>query len=169
MFSYFRRPHADLAAVILRLGLGFIFAAHGYIKLFQPLSWSEQISRSMQITVGWAELIFGTLLVIGLLSRLAALGIMADMIGAIVLVTGSRDFIAVEVGRHGFTFRASGFEYNVMIIVGCLAVIALGSGMLSVDHLIFGRKKEQVAVTPVEVPPSSDTPAAQPENMVSTR
>ena len=152
MFAYWRRPHPDLASVILRLGLGFIFMAHGYIKVFQPLSWTEVISRNMQNTVGWAELVFGILLALGFLSRLAALGVVADMIGAIVLVTGSRSFITIEMGAHGFTFRASGFEYNLMIIVASLAVVVLGSGWFSLDYLLFGRKKAPARATTTTEP-----------------
>lgn len=139
MLAYLRKPHADLASVILRLGLGFLFIAHGYIKLFQPLSWTEVLTPTMQKVVGWTEFSCGILLLIGFLSRLAVIGLIADMVGAIALVTGAHEFISVGVGPHGFTFAASGFEYNFILIVACLAVLMLGSGWFSLDHLIFDR------------------------------
>jgi putative oxidoreductase len=163
MFAYLRKPHVDLAAVILRLGVGFLFIAHGYMKLFQQLSWSDILTPTMQQVVGWTEFICGILFVVGLLSRLAALGLIADMVGAIALVTGKRDFIAVNVGPHGFTFAASGFEYNVILIAACLAVIMLGSGWFSLDHLIFNRNKnERLAAMP------TGTPHLQPQDRISS-
>jgi len=141
MFAYLRKPHVDLGTLLLRLGLAAVFMAHGYIKVYQPLSWTTLISPAWQQIVGWTELVCGTALALGLLSRLAALGPMAVMIGAIALVTGAHEFIFVDVGPSGFTFKASGYEYNFMIIVVCLAVIVMGSGRYSLDRLIFGRKK----------------------------
>ena len=38
-----------------------------------------------------------------------------------------------------------GAEYNVAVIVMCLAVVALGSGKVSLDHLIFGRRRAAAA------------------------
>lgn len=151
MIAYLRKPHADLAALILRLGLGFLFIAHGYSKIIQDFKWTEVISPAMQQTVGWAELIFGILLLIGLLGRLAALGVIGDMIGAIVLVTGRRGIIGQDMGPHGLTFQASGFEYNFLIIAACLALLVLGSGWFSLDHLIFCRRK--CGTTAVGMPP----------------
>ena len=167
MFAYFRRPHVDLATVILRLGLGFIFIAHGYIKVSQDSSWTEVISPAMQKMVGWAELSCGGLMLLGLLTRLAALGVFVDMIGAIALVTGKRDFVVISVGPHGDRFR-TGFEYNFSIIIACLALVLLGSGWLSLDHLLFVRKKEKPVGTQVAAEPTTSAAPPQPQDMVST-
>ncbi len=162
MLANLRKPHPDLAAVILRLGLGAIFIEHGYLKVFVPDSWTvpaawkETITPAIQNIVGWAELIFGLLIVLGLLSRLAALGVIADMIGAIVVVTGQHGFISTDMERSGFTFRASGFEYNLIIIAACLALAVLGAGLFSVDHLIFGRKKAATAAAGAPLPRSEN-------------
>ena len=66
MLAYIRKPHADLAALILRMGLGFLFIGYGYIKLNQAHSMSEYMSLATQQAVGWAELICGALLAVGL-------------------------------------------------------------------------------------------------------
>jgi putative oxidoreductase len=165
MFAYWRQPRIDLAVVILRLGLGFIFIAHGAVKISQSSVLSDAMSYRMQTTIGWAELICGGLLVLGLLTRLAALVLVADMIGAIALVTGSRDFIAVEVGPHGFTYRAGGFEYNIALIVGFLALALLGSGWFSLDHLLFGRNKQ----TSTAAPATGAPPALTQEPIISSK
>jgi uncharacterized membrane protein YphA (DoxX/SURF4 family) len=140
MWTYLRRPHVDLASLILRLGLAAIFIAQGYMKLSQEESWTDQLTPTMQKVVSGAELACGVMLAVGFLSRLAALGLVAEMIGAITLVTGARGFMPVSFGPSGFTFQA-GAAYNFLIIVACLALVVLGSGVVSVDYLLFGRKR----------------------------
>jgi uncharacterized membrane protein YphA (DoxX/SURF4 family) len=140
MLAYLRRPHVDLASLILRLGLAAIFIAQGYVKLYQEESWTDQLTPTMQKVVSGAELACGIALAVGFLSRLAALGLIAEMIGAIAMVTGARGFIPISFTPTGFTFEA-GSAYNFLIIVACLALLVLGSGVVSVDYLIFGRKR----------------------------
>lgn len=162
MLAYFRKPHSDLAALILRMGLGFLFIGYGYIKVYQGRALSEVMTYEMQQAVGWGELICGSLLAIGLLTRLAALGVIVDMVGAIVMVTGKRDFFGMNMGPHGETFKP-GFEYNIVIVLVCLALMVMGGGWFSLDHMIFGRRRG-VATTavpvggPLPIPGMASTP-----------
>ncbi len=155
MLAYIRKPHADLAAVILRLGLAFLFIGYGYMKVSQSQAVSAYMTYSTQQAVGWAELICGILLALGLFTRLAALVLTADMVGAIYLVTGKRDFFGMETGPHGETFTP-GFEYNIIVIAACLALVALGGGLFSINHLIFRRRETgpRVAAPVSTVPPA---------------
>jgi len=52
MFAYIRKPHPDLAALMLRMGLGFLFVGYGYIKVYQENPLSELMSYNMQQAVG---------------------------------------------------------------------------------------------------------------------
>jgi putative oxidoreductase len=155
MFRYLRQPPLDLAKAILRITLGFTFFGHGYIKLYQTYygqTWTDVLSPTMQLTVGWSETICGILLAVGLLSRLAALVLIADQIGAIVLVTGRQDFIPVSVGPHGNTFKI-GYEYNIMILAVCATLILVGSGWFSLDHLFFSRFRRGKTAQPLPASP----------------
>lgn len=139
MFAYLRKPHVDLASLLLRLGLAAIFVVQGYILIRQRDPVTEQISLTTQAVVGWTEFVCGLALAIGLLSRLAALALLVVMVGAIALVTRAQGFIPISMTPHGYDFEA-GAAYNFLIIVVCLALMVLGSGRVSVDHLIFGRR-----------------------------
>ncbi len=164
MLAYLRRPHIDLASLILRLGLAAIFIGQGYMKFVQPESWTDQLTPTMQKVVSGAELACGVMLAVGFLSRLAALALIADMVGAIMLVTGVQEFFPIAFKSGGFTFQA-GAAYNFLIIVACLALLVLGSGIVSVDHLIFGRKRRWQTTVPVVGQPHLTPAVGQPNRL----
>jgi uncharacterized membrane protein YphA (DoxX/SURF4 family) len=142
--------------LILRLGLAAIFIFHGLQLVSQENEWGaawmtrnvqaqkekaekegtappeEPPPAPVQMAVAWGELIGGIALALGFLTRLAALGIAAIMVGAIALVHWP----------HGFDLRQGGFEYNFLIIMVCLALILVGGGYLAVDRFFRLRRKQ---------------------------
>ncbi len=84
----------------------------------------------MQLAVAWGELIGGIALAVGFLTRLAALGIIAIMAGAIALVHGP----------HGFSLPM-GYEYNFAIICMCLCLVLGGPGPFAVDRVFRLRRQ----------------------------
>jgi putative oxidoreductase len=121
-----------LIPLILRFGLAFIFIYSGLQKITPPgagwgWSWATEdikpLSPPVQMAVAWSELAGGILLGIGLLTRLAALGIALIMLGTIYWLTGAQGF-------------KSGWDYNFAVIVMCLALVVSGGGALAVDRLI---------------------------------
>jgi putative oxidoreductase len=146
MFAKLLKPHVDLAALLLRWGLAAIFVVHGYIKVMQNASlFPQELSLTTQTVVGWAELICGLALAVGLLSRIAALGIIALQVGAIILVTGRHALEGLEIGPRGAKFTKVGPEYNLVLIIMALALLVLGSGAVSLDHLLLSRWRRKAA------------------------
>jgi len=156
----------DLAPLVLRLVLGIIFISHGYLKLQLDAgagrAWAAElpIHEVAAQAVAWGELVGGVALALGLLSRLAALGIAIIQVGAIGLVRGANDFIPASGLiapnlKKGMAFTLVGYEYNAALLAMCVAVILLGSGIFSVDHLLFGRRKDKLATTAGAAPESS--------------
>src|SRR5262245_34005420 len=107
MFDTFAKN--TLVPLILRAGLAVIFVFHGLGKVNAETEWGwswhpggqDAMAGPLQMAVAWGELVGGIALGLGLLTRLAALGIAAIMAGAIVTVHG----------EHGFALPM-GFEYN---------------------------------------------------------
>ncbi len=93
--------------------------------------------EAVQAAVAWGELVGGIALAIGFLTRLAALGIIVIQAGAIYTVTWD----ALGPGRFGLV----GLEYNVIIILACLALVFLGAGTASLDQYLFRRKPKPAA------------------------
>jgi uncharacterized membrane protein YphA (DoxX/SURF4 family) len=84
-----------------------------------------------QLAVAWGELLGGILLLFGFGSRLAAAWLIVIQAGAIYTVTGMQGFSVAEGG---------GYEYNVVLLAMCLAVLCLGSGPLSLSRALSKKR-----------------------------
>jgi putative oxidoreductase len=124
--------------LILRIVVGIVFIAHGYNHIFGGGKiagtgrWFDSLGMRPGILHAWVaslvELGAGALLVVGLLTPLAAAGVVGVML--VAWITNHR--------KNGFfIFRpGEGYEY-VMTLTGCgLALSATGGGKYSLDHAI---------------------------------
>lgn len=130
----------SLGLVALRITAGTVFIAHGYAKLFTyGFAGVTGMFGHMGVPFPGAtgpliavlEFFGGIGLVIGFLTRLAALGLAIDMIGAILIVKL----------KGGF----SGFEFELMLLGSSVALALAGAGQFSIDALLAGRKSASVA------------------------
>jgi putative oxidoreductase len=131
-------PNTGAALLVLRLTLGIVMLAHGYQKLFVfgfggITGGFAQMGIPMPgITgplVALLEFFGGIALIIGLLTRLAALGFVIDMLGAAAFVHL----------KNGF-FLPTGFEFVFMLLGASIAVMLGGAGIASVDGMIADRR-----------------------------
>src|SRR4051794_34091409 len=128
MFKDLCKSHVHLGSFVLRLGLAGIFIFHGYLKLQQRngSGWHDHLTEASQLAVTWGELACGLALLLGVLSRLAVVGVIVIQVGAIILQTGQLDFIQTDLVYLNPAIVPTGFEYNFALITMCLAVLALG-------------------------------------------
>ena len=68
----------------------------------------------------------GLLFLLGLWLPLAGLLVLGTMAVAIAKVHGPK----------GFFVQNGGYEYNLVLIIAALAVVALGPGAFSLDHVL---------------------------------
>jgi putative oxidoreductase len=130
-----------LVPLLLRLALAAIFIFHGLDLVGGPdkewgANWykipdTEPPPAVVQLAVAWGQLIGGIALAFGFLTRLAALGIIAIMAGAIATVHWP----------NGFDITKGGFEYNFAIIVMCLCLVLGGPGPIAIDRLFRFKAK----------------------------
>jgi putative oxidoreductase len=135
-------PRLGTALLVLRVALGITMLAHGYQKLFvfgfAGVSGAfAQMGIPMPGVVGplvaLLEFLGGITLVIGLLTRLTAIGMAIDMLGALAMVHV----------KNGF-FMPTGFEFVFVLLGMSIAIALAGAGDLSVDDVIGRRRAEAV-------------------------
>ena len=135
----------DWTLTVIRLILGTVFLAHGAQKV---LGWFggaglKETLRTMHEFVGlpvplafvavMSEFLGGLGLIVGLLSRIAALGICVTMLSAIAMVHWRFGLFLNWFGDS----KGHGFEYHLLAIGLAIAIIVGGSGALSLDRLVF--------------------------------
>jgi putative oxidoreductase len=79
-----------------------------------------------------AEFFGGLGLILGFLSRIAAFGVLVNMLVAVMMVHGRQGLFMNWTGNKG----GEGFEFHVLAIALSLIVIAGGGGALSIDHAL---------------------------------
>lgn len=128
----------DAALLLLRIAIGLLFLVHGSQKLFGMFGGDglEGTARGLELGLGFHPGMFfavlsgltefggGLFLLFGLLTPLAGLAIVGQMIVAIITVTGPR----------GFFDTNGGYEFNLTLIAIALVLIIAGPGRLSLDH-----------------------------------
>ena len=120
-----------LGLLVLRLALGAIMIAHGWQKIAGGMSQFMGMLQHMGIPawMGYltvaAEFGGGILLVIGFLTRLAALAIFVDMLVAILKVHLP----------HGLFSKNGGFEFPLACAAIAFSLIWSGAGPIAIDWL----------------------------------
>lgn len=122
-----------LALLILRLVLGIIMIGHGYPKVFGGLHHHVQMVSSLGLP-GWlayvsaaAEFLGGILVILGLLTRCAALAITIDLVVAIV-----------KVHWHNGLLGNGGYQFPLALAAIAFALIFLGAGPIALEGLRGG-------------------------------
>jgi putative oxidoreductase len=132
----------QLSGPILRAGLALVLFPHGAQKLlgwFGGNGWSGTMGfltgkvglpTPVAALVILIESVGPLLLVLGLLTRPVALGVIAIMIGAIATVHAPNGFFMNWTGAQA----GEGFEYHLLVIAMALVLLVSGGGALSADR-----------------------------------
>jgi len=136
--------YASWSHLIVRVGLGVVFFAHGAQKTFgwfggHGLSATIGGFRQMNIPpaatalAAFTECFGGLALIVGLLARPAAVGLILVMLVAVAKVHGKNGFFLNFAMTPG---KGHGYEFNLALIAMALSILIGGAGALSVDRLI---------------------------------
>ena len=139
----------DIATAIVRLALGVVFFAHGAQKL---LGWfgGYGLTGTMGFFTGVlhipaifaflaiaAEFFGGLGLIFGFLTRIAAVGILSNMIVAIALVHSQFGFFMNWAG----TQKGEGYEYHLLVLAVTVLLVIRGAGAVSLDLILSSPAK----------------------------
>ena len=133
----------DWSGFILRLTIGLILFPHGAQKLlgwFGGPGFREEMEHLQHMHIPWVIALmviliefFGAVsLLIGFASRLWGLAFVLLFTGIIFIAHIQNGFFMNWFGNQ----QGEGFEYHLLVIGLCLALVVNGSGRMSVDRVI---------------------------------
>jgi putative oxidoreductase len=148
MFKEFLKTDNSPAQLFIRLALGVVMFPHGAQKV---LGWfgGPGMNKTLQAFAGmgfpeWSvvalmvvESLGAVLLVFGFLTRLWALGIGAILTICMFLSHVQHGFFMNWFGQQ----QGEGFEYHLLVIGICLALLIKGGGAFSVDRKLSSADK----------------------------
>lgn len=139
-------PGVDIAVLVVRIALGWIFIYYGAAKLFGAfpgsggphglhetaifMSQAAHLRPGVLFAVlaGVTELGGGAAIALGLGTRLAGVALFGDMVMAMITVTGAEGFNPTS---------GTGYQLNLAIAGLALVAALIGAGRFSVDAMIL--------------------------------
>jgi putative oxidoreductase len=137
----------DVSRLVLRVMLAVVFFPHGTQKVFGWFGgpgFAGQLDAFQQylgipaflgVLAILAEFLGPLGLIAGLLTRVAALGIMTNMVVAVFMIHMKIGFFMNWFGKQA----GEGFEYHLLAIAIALALVIKGGGKWSADGVIAKR------------------------------
>lgn len=120
---------ADLGLLLLRIGAGGFMITHGWGKLLKlvegDMTFADPIGvgpeLSLILTV-FAEVFCALLILVGLLTRFAAIPFAITMFTAVFIIHANDEFAKQEMG--------------LMYLIMSLAILLMGAGRYSLDYML---------------------------------
>lgn len=126
------KKYASWSTIFLRLGVGVIFLVHGVGKLFNIGPTALGITGTTNffaglgipvplffaLVVALVETFGGAAVLLGILTRYAALLLAIDMLAALLIFHLPK----------GFSILNGGYEFVLLLLLGCLSLLLSGAG-----------------------------------------
>lgn len=161
------KTDAPRSVLLIRMIVGGVFLSEGIQKFLYPAE--QGVGRFIRIGiphpevmapfVGGVEIVAGALLILGLLTRLAAIPLLIDISVAILstkipilLGHGFWGFSLAKLPYYGFWGMAHEARVDISMFVGLIFLMILGAGRWSVDAGLLDARRHR------EPPLSQRTP-----------
>ena len=136
LFSRFVGGRGAVGLLILRLVAGSGLMLHGWPKIQHATSWmgpGAPVPGFLQFLAAFSEFFGGLAFLTGLLTPIAALGVGATMLFALV---------TVHFKNHDPFVSTNGASYESALIYFSITMVMLftGPGLISLDALAFGER-----------------------------
>ena len=151
---------APAAVILIRILVGWVFLSEGIGKFLYPAEQAagrfEKIPsipapHVMAPFVGGIEIVFGILILLGLLTRLAAIPLLIDISVAILstkvpILTG-HSYALPKLAHYNFWSMLHEARVDFSMWLGLVFLLIVGAGRWSLDALLFdspSRAREQI-------------------------
>ena len=138
IFGQFIGARGAVGLFLLRLVMGSALILHGWPKIQHATSWmgpGAPVPGALQFLAAFSEFFGGLAFLSGLLTPIAALGVAATMLTALVTVhlKSGHPFVS----PHGPSYESALGYFAVAMLM-----MLTGPGQLSLDYLLFGRRQQ---------------------------
>lgn len=120
----------DLGLLALRIAIGSIFIYHGLPKLKKPKAMEQMFGNIwFPFLIGLGEFAGGLAAILGFYTEIAGLIFVILMLGALYfkLLTSKAPFSSM---------KKLGWEFDLILLGGALALLFIGAGNISIDAVI---------------------------------
>jgi putative oxidoreductase len=145
------KSHDYLAPLLARVTVGVVFITSGWGKVHNLDKVTEFFSELgipapafQAVFVSYVELVCGTALLLGLLTRLVAMPLAATMVVAIITAK------AEEIAGVADLLGTVEFAYVALLF----GLVLTGPGKVSLDGLLFGKRSRELTTGAVALNPS---------------
>lgn len=143
-----------LAPTLLRVAVGYVFLVSGLLKFLYE---NQGVLRFAKIGlpfpgptasfVGLIEVTGGVCIMLGLFSRVVALPLAIDMVVAVIttklpLLFGAGPEPVAALPKIGFLAFAYQARLDLTMLAACMYLVAVGSGVWSLDTILLRRRAE---------------------------
>ncbi len=134
----------DWKLLFLRLVLGVVMFPHGAQKVLgwfggfgfygtlQFFTQTMKLPTAVAVLPIAAEFLGSLGLILGLLTRIAAFGILCDMLVAVITVHLPNGFFMNWSGQQ----KGEGFEFHILVVGIAIVLMIGGAGLWSIDRLL---------------------------------
>ncbi len=154
MYRKFIYTDQSKATIIIRLMVGTVFLSEGIQKFLYPAMRGSGRFEGMGFPnpeffagfVGVFEILCGLMLVLGFLTRGAAIAMLVNMTVAIVVTKipiafgeSFGPFVLRDLNTYGFWSMAHEIRTDFAMLLGSLFLLIKGAGRYSIDRLILSK------------------------------
>ena len=140
IYSPISNRRVGAALLLLRVFVGIAFIQHGSGKLMHPSEFAAEFGIPIWLALATmlVQLSGGTLLILGALTPLAALGIAGTMLTATIFLINRGEPFINTVGHS--------WENSAFYLMASTCLVLSGAGPWSLDAWVFGRRNDSPVI-----------------------